>query len=163
MKISFSYVLLNYIFCFISIILYVCIILLNGLLIFYECFLYNLVVEKSTYHTLNLFKNDVAGGLLRGRGWVKTESMSTVRVHVFYHYNVFFSIYLMISIVFLQELIILFFNIILSPAPIDCLPYKWLFPHTVWILNFILMMSVLFLRKYVCLLKCACVYLLVGH
>lgn len=35
--------------------------------------------EKSTYHTLNLFKNDVAGNLLRGRGWVLTESVSKAR------------------------------------------------------------------------------------
>jgi hypothetical protein len=35
--------------------------------------------EKSTYHTLNLFKNDVAGNLLRGRGWVLSRSIVEVR------------------------------------------------------------------------------------
>jgi hypothetical protein len=34
--------------------------------------------EKSTYHTLNLFKNDVAGNLLRGRGWVLSRSIAEV-------------------------------------------------------------------------------------
>ena len=37
------------------------------------------ITEKSTYHTLNLFKNDVAGNLLRGRGWVLTASVSKAR------------------------------------------------------------------------------------
>lgn len=31
--------------------------------------------EKSIYHTLNLFKNDVAGNLLRGRAWVLSSSV----------------------------------------------------------------------------------------
>ena len=35
--------------------------------------------EKSMYHTLNLFKNDVASNLLRGRGWVLTESVGKAR------------------------------------------------------------------------------------
>ena len=35
--------------------------------------------EKSVYHTLNLFKNDVASNLLRGRGWVLTESVGKAR------------------------------------------------------------------------------------
>ena len=35
--------------------------------------------EKSTYHTLNQFKNDVAGNLLRGRGWVLTDTIGRAR------------------------------------------------------------------------------------
>jgi len=35
--------------------------------------------EKGIYHTLNLFKNDVAQNLLRGRGWILTESMPLAR------------------------------------------------------------------------------------
>ena len=35
--------------------------------------------EKGIYHTLNLFKNDVARNLLRGRGWILTESMPQAR------------------------------------------------------------------------------------
>lgn len=35
--------------------------------------------EKSTYHTLNQFKNDVAGNLLRGRGWILTDSIGKAR------------------------------------------------------------------------------------
>ena len=36
--------------------------------------------EKSTYHTLNLFKSDVAGNsVLRGRGWLLTEAIPTAR------------------------------------------------------------------------------------
>jgi V-type H+-transporting ATPase subunit a len=36
--------------------------------------------EKSSYHTLNLFKSDVAGNsVLRGRGWVLTGSISEAR------------------------------------------------------------------------------------
>lgn len=35
--------------------------------------------EKSIYHSLNLFKNDVAGNLLRGRGWCLTESYSKAK------------------------------------------------------------------------------------
>lgn len=35
--------------------------------------------EKSVYHTLNLFKNDVARNLLRGQGWILTQSMHETR------------------------------------------------------------------------------------
>jgi V-type H+-transporting ATPase subunit a len=35
--------------------------------------------EKSIYHTLNLFKNDVAGNLLRGRGWILSDKVKTAR------------------------------------------------------------------------------------
>jgi len=35
--------------------------------------------EKGIYHTLNLFKNDVARNLLRGRGWILTESLTQAR------------------------------------------------------------------------------------
>jgi V-type H+-transporting ATPase subunit a len=35
--------------------------------------------EKSTYATLNQFKNDVAGNLLRGRGWILTDTISKAR------------------------------------------------------------------------------------
>eukprot|EP01034_Spumella_vulgaris_P021404 gene21404-27434_t len=35
--------------------------------------------EKGMYHTLNLFKNDVAGNLLRGRGWILSASVSKAR------------------------------------------------------------------------------------
>ncbi|RYH14284.1 V-type ATPase 116kDa subunit family protein [archaeon] len=35
--------------------------------------------EKGIYHTLNLFKNDVAGNLLRGRGWILSESVTKAR------------------------------------------------------------------------------------
>lgn len=35
--------------------------------------------EKGIYHTLNLFKNDVARNLLRGRGWILTESIPQAR------------------------------------------------------------------------------------
>eukprot|EP01032_Pedospumella_encystans_P019110 gene19110-21736_t len=35
--------------------------------------------EKSIYHTLNLFKNDVARNLLRGRGWILTSAIPQAR------------------------------------------------------------------------------------
>lgn len=35
--------------------------------------------EKGVYHTLNLFTNDVAGNLLRGRGWILTSSLTQAR------------------------------------------------------------------------------------
>lgn len=35
--------------------------------------------EKGIYHSLNLFKNDVASNLLRGRGWILTASLSSAR------------------------------------------------------------------------------------
>ena len=35
--------------------------------------------EKGIYHTLNLFKNDVAGNLLRGRGWILTDKVKIAR------------------------------------------------------------------------------------
>lgn len=35
--------------------------------------------EKGIYHTLNLFKSDVASNLLRGRGWILTASMNKAR------------------------------------------------------------------------------------
>lgn len=35
--------------------------------------------EKGIYHTLNLFKNDVAGNILRGRAWVLTSQISTAK------------------------------------------------------------------------------------
>ena len=35
--------------------------------------------EKSIYATLNMFKNDVAGNLLRGRGWVLSDSVGKAR------------------------------------------------------------------------------------
>jgi V-type H+-transporting ATPase subunit a len=35
--------------------------------------------EKGIYHTLNLFKNDVAGNLLRGRGWILTDAIPQAR------------------------------------------------------------------------------------
>jgi V-type H+-transporting ATPase subunit a len=35
--------------------------------------------EKGIYHTLNLFKNDVAGNLLRGRGWILTDKVKSAR------------------------------------------------------------------------------------
>lgn len=35
--------------------------------------------EKGVYHTLNLFKNDVARNLLRGRGWILTDSLGKAR------------------------------------------------------------------------------------
>lgn len=35
--------------------------------------------EKGIYHTLNLFKNDVAGNLLRGRGWILSDSVQKAR------------------------------------------------------------------------------------
>lgn len=35
--------------------------------------------EKGTYHTLNFFRNDVAGNLLRGRGWILTESIPAAK------------------------------------------------------------------------------------
>lgn len=35
--------------------------------------------EKSVYHTLNLFKNDVARNLLRGRGWILSDSLGKAR------------------------------------------------------------------------------------
>lgn len=35
--------------------------------------------EKGVYHTLNLFKNDVAGNLLRARGWIITSTMDKAR------------------------------------------------------------------------------------
>jgi V-type H+-transporting ATPase subunit a len=35
--------------------------------------------EKGIYHTLNLFKNDVARNLLRGRGWILTDSIPQAR------------------------------------------------------------------------------------
>jgi len=35
--------------------------------------------EKGIYHTLNLFKNDVASNLLRGRGWILTSTLVAAR------------------------------------------------------------------------------------
>ena len=35
--------------------------------------------EKGVYHTLNLFKNDVASNLLRGRGWILSASVPAAR------------------------------------------------------------------------------------
>lgn len=35
--------------------------------------------EKGIYHTLNLFKNDVAGNLLRGRAWVLSNRISMAK------------------------------------------------------------------------------------
>ena len=35
--------------------------------------------EKSVYHTLNLFKADVAGRLMRARGWISNDSINTAR------------------------------------------------------------------------------------
>lgn len=35
--------------------------------------------EKAIYHTLNLFKDDVAGNLLRGRGWILTSKAGEAR------------------------------------------------------------------------------------
>lgn len=35
--------------------------------------------EKSVYHTLNLFKADVAGRLMRARGWIANDSISAAR------------------------------------------------------------------------------------
>ena len=35
--------------------------------------------EKSIYHTLNMFKNDVAGNLLRGRGWILDNKVNETR------------------------------------------------------------------------------------
>ena len=35
--------------------------------------------EKGIYHTLNLFKNDIASNLLRGRGWILTTSLPQAR------------------------------------------------------------------------------------
>lgn len=35
--------------------------------------------EKGMYHTMNLFKNDVAGNLLRGRGWILSDHVSKAR------------------------------------------------------------------------------------
>jgi V-type H+-transporting ATPase subunit a len=40
-----------------------------------ENWLWSVRREKSVYHTLNLFKNDVAGNLIRGRGWILNESL----------------------------------------------------------------------------------------
>jgi V-type H+-transporting ATPase subunit a len=38
--------------------------------------------EKSTYHTLNQFKNDIAGNLLRGRGWLLADSVGKARAAI---------------------------------------------------------------------------------
>lgn len=38
--------------------------------------------EKGTYHTLNLFKNDVATNLLRGRAWVLTSKIPAARAAI---------------------------------------------------------------------------------
>ena len=38
--------------------------------------------EKGIYHTLNLFKNDVASNLLRGRGWILTASLPVARTAI---------------------------------------------------------------------------------
>jgi V-type H+-transporting ATPase subunit a len=35
--------------------------------------------EKGIYHTLNLFKNDVAANLLRGRAWILTDALPDAR------------------------------------------------------------------------------------
>lgn len=40
-----------------------------------ELWLWTVRREKSIYHTLNLFKNDVASNLLRGRGWILTDKV----------------------------------------------------------------------------------------
>jgi len=39
--------------------------------------------EKSMYHTLNLFKNDVAGAFLRGRGWILKDMVGKARSALF--------------------------------------------------------------------------------
>jgi len=39
--------------------------------------------EKSTYHTLNLFKSDVAGNaLLRGKGWILTSQLKKAKIAI---------------------------------------------------------------------------------
>ena len=35
--------------------------------------------EKGIYHTLNLFKNDIANGVLRARGWISTEKIPVAK------------------------------------------------------------------------------------
>jgi V-type H+-transporting ATPase subunit a len=44
-----------------------------------EEWLWNTRREKGIYHTLNLFKNDVAGNLLRGRGWILTSTFGKAK------------------------------------------------------------------------------------
>jgi len=44
-----------------------------------EEWLWSVRREKGVYHTLNLFKNDVAGNLLRGRGWILNESFHAAK------------------------------------------------------------------------------------
>eukprot|EP01040_Poterioochromonas_malhamensis_P002388 gene2388-2535_t len=44
-----------------------------------EEWLWNTRREKGVYHTLNLFKNDVAGNLLRGRGWILSSQLNRAR------------------------------------------------------------------------------------
>jgi V-type H+-transporting ATPase subunit a len=44
-----------------------------------EEWLWNTRREKGIYHTLNLFKNDVAGNLLRGRAWILSSSFGKAR------------------------------------------------------------------------------------
>ena len=56
-----------------------CFLFIKSSLISFQILSIIIPTEKSTYHTLNLFKNDVAGNLLRGRGWVLTESVSKAR------------------------------------------------------------------------------------
>lgn len=46
---------------------------------FLEEYLWIVRREKNIYHSLNLFKNDVAGNLLRGRGWILTSSLNSAR------------------------------------------------------------------------------------
>lgn len=44
-----------------------------------EEWLWSVRREKGIYHTLNLFKNDVAGNLLRGRGWILSDSLNAAK------------------------------------------------------------------------------------
>lgn len=44
-----------------------------------ETWLWTVRREKSIYHTLNLFKNDVASNLLRGRAWILTDKVGEAR------------------------------------------------------------------------------------
>lgn len=44
-----------------------------------EKWLWTVRREKALYHTLNLFKNDVAGNLLRGRAWILTDKVKEAR------------------------------------------------------------------------------------
>lgn len=59
-----------------------CVLLCRELREHVESWKWTVIQEKATYHTLNMFKTDVAKGMLRGEGWVIASALDEVKVKV---------------------------------------------------------------------------------